>query len=364
MKEVIAVYEKPLEATLLVTHQCNLYCSHCWGNFSKALPAEQSTTEWMNVFDELAESGILYVSLNGGEPFCRPDIEQLIHRLEELGLHFMIFTNGLLITEGLAKKLARLDFLTQIRISLDGASSRSHEILRVFPDGKSHQAFEKVLKTMRLLQKCDINFTVNTVLFRENIGELERMSSLLEEYGAKEWHIDNLANLGRSLLHYEELHVPSLTSSIFDSLSDLPFPVNYPPETQIYKGDCTAGRNKVTIDADGTVLWCPLCTQIDFLFVNIREVPLLKQWKGEQFEMIRTYVETPSEFCAQCRYHDSCDGCPVISYLYFSRFDLPPPDCFFKLGILGLEKAVGDPKPYIDLIKRREDDFKKQLLRP
>lgn len=355
------MYERPLEATLLLTHQCNLYCRHCWGDFGKALPTEISTIEWIDIFNELDESGILYVSLNGGEPFCRPDIEQLMHHLEELELHYMIFTNGLLITEHVAKKLAQLDFLTQIRLSIDGASSRSHEALRIFPDEHSHQAFTRAVRTMELLQKNEVNFTVNTVLFKDNMKELKRMSSLLEKYGAKEWYIDNLGNLGRALLCYEELHVPSVHSSTFQSLSDSAFPINFPPETPIYKGDCTAGRNKVTVDADGAVMWCPLCVKIDFPFTNIREVPLLEQWKGEQFELIRHYVETPSGFCAQCRYHNSCDGCPVISYLYFSRFDLPPPDCFFKLNILGLENAVGDPKPYIELIKRREDDFKRRL---
>jgi len=47
-------------------------------------------------------------------------------------------------------------------------------------------------KTMQLFQKLDINFTVDTVLFRDSITELENISSLLEEYGTKEWHIGNL----------------------------------------------------------------------------------------------------------------------------------------------------------------------------
>ena len=301
------------------------------------------------------------MSLNGGEPLCRSDIEQLIQYLEKLGLYYMILTNGLLITESMARKLSRLKFLTQIRISVDGASSKSHETLRVYPDGHPHHAFDRVRKTLGLFQKYDIDFTVNTVLFRENVAELESMSRLLKEYGVKEWYIDNLGDLGRGLLYYEELQIPSISPDIFHSFSDLPFPVNYPPEIPVYKGDCTAGRNKVTIDADGAVLWCPLCTQIDFPFVSIKEVSLLEQWRGEQFDLIRHYVETPSEFCAQCLYHGSCEGCPVISYMYFSRFDLPPPDCFFKLKILGLEDVVGNPKPYIEKIKRREDDFKKRF---
>ena len=354
------MYEKPLEATLLLTHQCNLFCKHCWGNFGKKLTNEFSTTEWITVFNELYESGILYVSLNGGEPFCRPDIEQLIEYLEEIGLHYMIFTNGLLINERMVKKLAQLNFLTQIRLSVDGASCKSHETLRVFSDGHSHHVFERVNKAMELLQKYGIDFTVNTVLFKENITELEEMSYLLERYGAKEWYIDNLGDLGRGLLYYKELQIPSFPSDIFRSLSKLSFPVNYPLEIPIYKGDCTAGRNKVTIDADGAVLWCPLCTQMDYPFVNIKEVSLLEQWRGEQFDMIRYYVETPSEFCAQCQYHNLCDGCPVISYMYFSRFDLPPPDCFFKLETLGLKEKVGDPMPYFEQIKRREHEFKRR----
>jgi radical SAM protein with 4Fe4S-binding SPASM domain len=357
---VIIVYEKPLEATLLLTHQCNLSCLHCWGTFGKPRADELSTTEWIAVFDELVESGILYLSLNGGEPFCRPDIEHLINHLEEIGLHYMIFTNGLLINENMARKLSKLNFLTQIRLSVDGASSKSHETLRIFPDGHPHNAFKKVVHTMELLHEYDVDFTVNTVLFKENITELESMSSLLNNYGAREWHIDNLGDLGRGLLHYEELQVSSIPPHIFRPLSRLSFPVDYPPETPVYKGDCTAGRNKVTIDADGAVLWCPLCTLMDYPFVNIKEVPLLTQWRGEHFDMIRHYVETPSQFCAECQYHESCDGCPVISYMYFSRFDLPPPDCFFKLDLLGLKEKVSNLSFYLDQIKRKEHEFRKR----
>jgi radical SAM protein with 4Fe4S-binding SPASM domain len=275
----------------------------------------------------------------------------------------MIFTNGLLITEDMAQKLATLEFLTQIRISVDGVSPNSHETLRVFPDEHPHHALDRVRKTLELLRKYDISFTVNTVLFNENLAELKSMSRFLIEYGAKEWHIDNLGDLGRGLLYYDELQIPSISPDFFNSFSDLPFPVNYPPEIPVYKGDCTAGRNKVTIDADGAVLWCPLCTQIDFPFMSIKEVPLLEQWSGEQFDLIRHYVKTPAEFCAQCLYHESCDGCPVISYMYFSRFDLPPPDCFFNLKILGLKDIVGNPKPYIEQIMRRENDFKRQFAK-
>jgi len=49
--------------------------------------------------------------------------------------------------------------------------------------------------------------------------------------------------------------------------------------------------------------------------------------------------------------------------MYFSTFDMPPPDCFFRLEVLGLEKVVGDPKPYIELIRRKEDEFKRHYSR-
>lgn len=223
------------------------------------------------------------------------------------------------------------------------------------------QQYYNVVKIMQLFQKHDIDFTVNTVLFRKNVTELERISSLLEEYGAKEWHIGNLGEAGRALLYYEEFQVPPNADIDVRLFSDLPFPVNHPPEDPVYKGDCTAGRNKVTINADGTVMWCPLCTQIEYPFLNIKKVPLLDQWQGEQFDQIRHYVETPSGFCAHCHYCDMCDGCPVINYMYFSRFDMPPPDCFFRLKVLGLDEVVGNPKPYIDTIRRKEDEFRERF---
>lgn len=57
----------PLMVTLSVTDRCNFRCEYC------KLPDmdrdEMSTSDWIRAIDELADAGMMRVSLMGGEPW-------------------------------------------------------------------------------------------------------------------------------------------------------------------------------------------------------------------------------------------------------------------------------------------------------
>ncbi len=67
------------------------------------LPAE----EWLRFFDELGEMlGDETCSLAGGEPFARPDLFELIDGIVRNRMRFSVLSNGTLITDEAAERLA------------------------------------------------------------------------------------------------------------------------------------------------------------------------------------------------------------------------------------------------------------------
>jgi MoaA/NifB/PqqE/SkfB family radical SAM enzyme len=59
-----------------LTYRCNERCIHCYLDHEDH--GEMKTPEIKNVFEQLAESGALFLTLSGGEIFLRADLFELL----------------------------------------------------------------------------------------------------------------------------------------------------------------------------------------------------------------------------------------------------------------------------------------------
>ena len=66
----------PFYASFKVTHKCGLKCSFCnvWMEKTKDLPKEKVFT----IIDNIANSSIIVVSLEGGDPLIRKDLGEIL----------------------------------------------------------------------------------------------------------------------------------------------------------------------------------------------------------------------------------------------------------------------------------------------
>src|SRR2546422_812159 len=109
-KELAALPERfPLACQWEITCRCNLRCVMCYTdcfNRPDLIRNELSTSEILRIMDELAAAGCLDLVLTGGEPLARPDFFDIYERAKENGFLTTLFTNGTLITETVAHRLA------------------------------------------------------------------------------------------------------------------------------------------------------------------------------------------------------------------------------------------------------------------
>ena len=121
----------PLAVDLAITHMCNLRCKYC-SHFTGAgdVGADLEGDEWLRFFEELSRYAVLYVTLQGGEPFCRKDLARIIKGIVANRMRFDILTNGTLITDDMAAFLASTGRCDNVQVSIDGSMPITHDVFR------------------------------------------------------------------------------------------------------------------------------------------------------------------------------------------------------------------------------------------
>jgi MoaA/NifB/PqqE/SkfB family radical SAM enzyme len=108
----------PLIVWLEVTRGCNLRCSHCYINAGRVRDNELSTGEMFALLDDLKELGAFALVLAGGEPYLRPDFNDILSYVEKLDFVTAVVTNGSFLTPEALGRFPKKN--CRITLSVDG----------------------------------------------------------------------------------------------------------------------------------------------------------------------------------------------------------------------------------------------------
>ena len=93
---------------------------HCYSQSADCSAGyEMSGEEAVPFMEDLARFGVPVLLFSGGEPLLRKDLYDLADRARRLGLRTVISTNGTLIDQRAAERLAGIG-LSYVGVSLDG----------------------------------------------------------------------------------------------------------------------------------------------------------------------------------------------------------------------------------------------------
>src|SRR5271163_1594758 len=180
----------PLALNAELTHRCPLHCVYCSNPQELRSRADElSTEDWTRVFEQAAELGVLQADLTGGEPLARTDIVELIRAARAAGLYVNLITSGLPLDE------ARLDALIaagldHFQLSFQGATQ---EIAEEISGGKTHA---QKLRVLDWLKTRRVAVTLNFVVHRRNIDQLEKMLAIAESSSATRVEFANVQYYG------------------------------------------------------------------------------------------------------------------------------------------------------------------------
>src|SRR6516225_208892 len=85
---------RPSYAIWEVTLRCDLACTHCSSRAGRARESELSTREALDLVDQLAELGVLEVTLIGGEAYLREDWTEIVRAVRDRGMECTMVTGG------------------------------------------------------------------------------------------------------------------------------------------------------------------------------------------------------------------------------------------------------------------------------
>lgn len=155
---------------------CNQKCLHCYAaDQPLAATKELSTAEWKRILHLLQKAGIPQVTFTGGEPTLREDLPELVK--EARWFVTRLNTNGVLLTEGLCKRLRGAD-LDSVQVTLYSSDPAVHNRLV----GSAH--FQDTVAGIRSALAAGLSLSVNTPLCTLN-ADYSGTLAFLKELGVR-----------------------------------------------------------------------------------------------------------------------------------------------------------------------------------
>ena len=327
---------KPLWLLAELTYRCPLQCPYCSNPLEFAGPRfkrELSTEEWCRVFREAKGLGVLQLGLSGGEPTLRSDLEELVRAAHELGLYSSLITSAYRLTRDRLAALRQAG-LDHVQISIQGADAElSDEIAGT-------ASYRDKIAAYHYTRELGFPLTVNVVLHRRNLHQVEALIRLAESLGAERIELANTQFYGwafhnRDALMPTKAQLEAAWAVVQRERQRLGGRLEIvwvlPDYHEQFPKPCMGGwgRAYMTVTPAGEVWPCHAAGRITTLrFENVRERPLEWIWhESEAFNRFRGESWMP-EPCRSCpRKEMDYGGCRCQAFLVAGDAGVTDPVC-------------------------------------
>lgn len=297
---------KLYSVTLAVTNRCNYRCWHCYNAGRSQVDIQ--FPEMKKIVGELRSLSTVMVTLTGGEPLLRNDLEEIAGLFDE-NTCLNLNTTGSGLTPARARAL-RDSGLFGVGISLDSIHPQEHDRLR----GKKG-AFKTALRALETASQNGLYPYLIAVATRDFLepGHFRSYLELAAETGAFEIHLLEPCPAGRLagkkevvLTKAEKEQILSYQKEIAQR-TDLPILSTFLYIESPEAFGCGAGLTHLYIDGSGEV--CP-CNLVPLSFGNVTREPLSRILAG-----MSGYFRRP---------RTTCVGRTLSKYIDGDSFPLAP----------------------------------------
>jgi mycofactocin biosynthetic radical S-adenosylmethionine protein MftC len=317
----------PVNLTWEVSLACNLRCSHCLSASGEPAAGELTTAEALDLVEQLHTNRVFQVNFGGGEPFLRPDFEEILAACHNRGIMTCISTNGTLLDAERVSRLAE-SRLVAIQVSLDGANSATCDAVR----GKG--VFNRAIEAIRLLAASSIPTSINTVLTTHNAAEIPAMHDLARSLGVS-LRVSRFRPSGRGADNWEDLRpTPAQLLAFSDWLAksgdvrtgDSFFSLTSQERQGLGLNLCGAAKLTCCVGPTGNMYPCAFLQTDRFKAGSLRENTFREIWDDsaiyESFRSLRIHS------CEECQRFDQCHGgCPAVAWHLKNDINGGDPEC-------------------------------------
>lgn len=332
----------PLSAHLDVTYRCNERCVHCYLDHDDH--GELTLAEIRQLLDQLADAGVLFLTLSGGEVLMRMDFFDIVRYARKLQFCVKLKTNGFMIREKEADLLRELG-VQEVRISIYSHRAEVHDAITKLPG-----SLRRSLTAIRLLKSRGLAVTIGNVLMRQNLTDYAGVKRLADDLGIPiitDPTITPKMDGDRSILQLgirdaqlsEVLHDSELVGNV-DEYCAVPDSVD---DLALDSLPCSAGHSYCYISPYGDVY---PCVQFPLPCGNVRKQKFLDIWRNStQFNEVRSIRTRDLPTCSACAHAGTCTRCPGLAFMEGNMRGPSSLDCEKSFARTGIPSA--------NMIKRR-----------
>ena len=302
----------PLSVQLDLTYRCNERCIHCYLDHDDH--GEMTTAEIKDLLDQMADAGVFYLNISGGEILMRRDFFEILEHARARTFCVKLKTNGVLIRRKEAERLRELG-VESVQISIYSHRPEVHDAITKMPG-----SFRQSIEAVRLLREQGLLVTLANVLMVQNAHDYQNVRVLAAELDAKftiDPTITPMMDGDRSVL---KLNVDKATlegvfrdRELVGNVEEFCAPPKSVDEEALDMLPCSAGNTACYVSPYGDVY---PCVQFPLPSGNVRRTKFVDIWRDSpQLKEVRSITLRDMPSCSKCTHGATCSRCPGLAYL-------------------------------------------------
>jgi radical SAM protein with 4Fe4S-binding SPASM domain len=342
----------PLSVQLDLTYRCNERCIHCYLDHDDH--GELTTSEVKSLLDEMADAGVFYLTLSGGEIFMRRDFFEILEHARARTFCIRLKTNGVMIRRREAERIRSLG-VESVQISIYSHRPEVHEAITKAPG-----SLKRSILAIRLLREHGIRVDMANVLMVQNARDYLGVKALAAQLGAQftlDPTITPRMDGDRSILslNVDEAALREVFRNdlLVGNVEEFCAPPRGPDEEALESLPCSAGHTACYVSPYGDVY---PCVQFPLPCGNVRRAKFADIWRhSPELNEVRSIRLRDMPGCSECVHGATCTRCPGLAFMEGNMRGPSYQDCeksFARTGIpsenLKRRKA---PDPSIQLVQ-------------
>jgi radical SAM protein with 4Fe4S-binding SPASM domain len=302
----------PLSVQLDLTYRCNERCVHCYLDHDDH--GELTTSEIKDLLDQMADAGVFFLTISGGEILMRRDFLEILEHAHARTFCIKLKTNGVMIREKEVERFQSLG-VESVQVSIYSHRPEVHDGITELPG-----SLKRSIEAIRLLRKHGIHVVMANVLMIHNVDDYAGVKALAAELGAQfiiDPTITPSMDGDRSILSLnvdeaalrQVFHDEALSGNVEEFCA----PPQGPGDEELNSLPCSAGHTACYVSPYGDVY---PCVQFPLPSGNVRRTKFIDIWRDSpQLNEVRSIRLRDMPSCSQCVHGGTCTRCPGLAFL-------------------------------------------------
>jgi AdoMet-dependent heme synthase len=322
------------------TRVCRFPCARCPTDAPPVgRSGELSTTEALEMIDQLEPFAGSTLGITGGDPLEREDLELLITRARIRDLRVVLVVRATpRVTAHRLRRLFNVAGLAEVAVQLDGATPEDHDTARGV-----RGSYRRTLDILQSARSVGFPIRINTTISRKNAGQIDEIAEIVAMTGAAVWGVgfrgSNRPERAADVLNpSQQERAMRRVARMWDTV---PFRISVATSPsfarvmdQMHRGLhdplelASDGRGFMFISSTGDVQPSPQLPVAG----NVRDTsPVALYREAPLFVALRDPGRLGGR-CGRCEYREVCGGSRARAYAYFGDPFAEDPSCVFEPG--------------------------------